>query len=288
MGFQLNHLNVRAETSVAKPTAEETEYAHYLLKSADQSRDAKQYEQATLFYEEAAKEFTRLADEHPNWEHDTSVSQAAYCRRELALVSAENALPVDYLHAPATAHPVASAGIGDGRVGKRVVSEEERKEAVELIKQGKSEEARKMLIDAIKRQPDDIELRMLIATAQCQQGQFVDAVLILEQLVQELPSNAKAFLMLSTAYFGMGDFPAAKRSIERAIALNPGSREAHYNLAQLLLAINAEDQSLAQQHYQQAVDLGADVDEDLEAVLGIQWSREPDLMLIDAETQPDE
>jgi tetratricopeptide (TPR) repeat protein len=283
---QLSACAAYGEASGARPPAEEIEYAHYLLKSADQSRDAKKYVQAAIFYEEAAEEYTRLADKHPTWGKNSSTSRAAYCRRELVLITGDRALPLTNVSAPVVPVSGNSIEIAELRTTQGLVTEGERTNAIELIKQGKSEEARKLLIDAIKRQPDDIELRMLIATAQCQQGQFVDAVMVLEQLVQELPSNAKAFLMLGTAYFGMGDFRAARRGIERAIDINPGSHEAHYNLARLLITINAEDQSLAQHHYQQAVHLGADVDEDLEALIGIQSSREPDLMLIDSETEP--
>ena len=93
IGFQLSNLNVRAEASAARPAVAEIEYAHYLLKSADQYRDAKQYEQAALLHEEAVKALTRLADKYPMWEYDTSVLRAAYCRRELSILSPDNALP---------------------------------------------------------------------------------------------------------------------------------------------------------------------------------------------------
>lgn len=264
----------------------EFEYAHYLLKSADLARDAGDHATATIYYEEAAREYTSLAEKHPTMDHDMSSSLAAYCGRELALITSIAGQPQSRANGVASTETDDTVLQVDYPAAKHVASEGIRADAVELIKQGRSKEAREILIGALKQEPDDIELRMLIATAQCQQGQFGDAVFVLEQLVEDSPSNANAHLMLGTAYFGVGDFPAARRGIERAITIDPGSREAHYDLARLLVTINSEDRDLAQHHYRQAIELGGNVDESLEAMFNVEWSREPDLMLIDPHAQP--
>ena len=55
--------------------------------------------------------------------------------------------------------------------------------------------------------------------------------------------------------------------LEAALAFEPDSREAHYNLAQLLLLTTPRDAERAGEHYREALKFGAQRDAALEAEL---------------------
>jgi len=90
---------------------------------------------------------------------------------------------------------------------------------------------------------------------------------VLESLATDSPSNAAVHVLLGTARFGLGNVAEARDEMERALALDPESKTAHFNLAQILLAASPPDLRAARDHYRKALDLGSAPDEDLDLLL---------------------
>jgi tetratricopeptide (TPR) repeat protein len=257
----------------APSTGLQFEYAYQLSVSGDDARDKKQYPAALVLYEEASKEYKRLIANFPDWQPGISRFRNDYCKQERNIILDKTGLTVsnaiasvasDFMdkRLPAT-RPISGSGarLSESRMPKL------KSDARQLIKAGKSEQARGLLMGALKIAPDDESLRLMISVAQCQEGQFKDAVYILEGLISESPSLANAHLVLGTAYLGLGDMRSARSSIERAIEINPLSQEGHYNLSRMMLADKKPDLESAEHHYRQSLKLGAEPDLDLEAIL---------------------
>ncbi|MBT3193639.1 MAG: hypothetical protein HN341_13905 [Verrucomicrobia bacterium] len=103
----------------------------------------------------------------------------------------------------------------------------------------------------------------------CRTGRYDEAEEQMQALVETATNCSPAYLVLATACVGKGDLAAAETFTRQAIELNPKSKEAHYNLCQLLIRSEDPDFDAARSHYQQAIRLGAEPDADLKAVLGL-------------------
>ena len=94
------------------------------------------------------------------------------------------------------------------------------------------------------------------------------AIDVLTPLVVNNPSDARARSAIGAAWMGLGDVRAAKIALEKAVSLNPQLADAHFNLAQVLLAADPANATKARQHYLDAMALGAVADEELAKTLG--------------------
>lgn len=139
--------------------------------------------------------------------------------------------------------------------------------AREHLEQGRAEDARSALMDALRLEPDDFNTRLMIGAAQCVLEQYLDALFVLEPLAQEFPSNAAVQVALSTAHLGLSQPETARDDLTRAIEMEPDSAIAHYNMARVLLLLDAKNGAAAEEHYRRALALGAAADPALDA----QW-----------------
>lgn len=137
-------------------------------------------------------------------------------------------------------------------------------EANRLMKSDEVTRAITLLTEATELMPAETDLTVLLAVADCRAGAFGDAVKLMVPFDVWRAKNADALLTLGTAYMGLGEIGKARDAIEKVLAINPDSAEAHFNLAQILITISPPDIIRAQQHYQQAVGLGSLVDLDFE------------------------
>ncbi len=103
----------------------------------------------------------------------------------------------------------------------------------------------------------------------CRQGTFADAATVMRALLEKTPDLAPALLVLATALLGQNDFAGARPAVERAVALDPTSPAAHYNLSQLIVRDPEPDFDKARTHYNTARRLGSPADTDLESILGL-------------------
>ncbi len=254
-------------TEETQPTGLQFEYAYQLALSADDARDKQQFPAAIVLYEEAIREYVRLTTDYPDWQPGISRFRQDYCRQERNIILERTGITMSnaMLSVASDVNIKLPSGLTSSRPQARMPKL--KADASELLKEGKSDEARELLLRALRISPDDQTLRQLIATAQCQQGHFDDAVYILEDLVVEAPSSANTHLLLGAAYLGLGDMESARSSLERAIEIDPNTREGHYNLARMMVIGDTPDLITAEKHYRWALELGAKPDVELEALL---------------------
>ena len=148
--------------------------------------------------------------------------------------------------------------------------------ARDKLAQGESEAARDQLVKGFEIDPDNAALRLMAGLAQCQARKFSDAIYLLSELADEQPSNAPVRVALAAAYFGSGDTEKAQAELETAIRLAPDLGDAHYNLAQILLAAPTPDLEAVNRHYRRALALGAPPDLRVEAVIKDPGRRDED------------
>jgi tetratricopeptide (TPR) repeat protein len=159
-----------------------------------------------------------------------------------------------------------SAGSGTNSPCKAVVSAV-KSEANRLMKANGMVPAIALLIEATELMPEETDLVVLLAVANCRDGRFGDAVKLMAPFDVWRAKNADALLTLGTAYMGLGEVGKARDAIEKTLSIKPESAEAHYNMAQILITISPPDVPGAQEHYQQALELGSPVDPEFENAL---------------------
>jgi tetratricopeptide (TPR) repeat protein len=118
--------------------------------------------------------------------------------------------------------------------------------------------------------PPELAKPVSESIAFCRVGRYDDAEKAMQALIEEYPNCSAAYLVWGTACVGKGNLDMATTLIKRAIALEPKSKAAHYDLCQLLIRADEPDFDAARMHYQQAIRLGAEPDGDLKAVLGLE------------------
>ena len=106
--------------------------------------------------------------------------------------------------------------------------------------------------------------------ALCSGGQFEAARHAVAAYCAAAPDDPIGLLVQATASLGLGENETAVALLKRVVAAAPDLREAHYNLAQLLVRTATPDFETARRHYQESIRRGGARDEDLEAVLGLE------------------
>lgn len=267
------------------PAALRFDFAYHILRSADDARSAGDPEGAMILYEEAAKTYRALMREYPSWEPSIARFRAEYCEHEFATLKrlhpqptvpppAEDAPPGEVPQAPpiaplppvVPAPPVAVAAPPPPPVADQALTNLLAK-ARGHLQAGQAEEARTALLEAMRLAPDDVTVRLMIATAQCMLGEYADARFVLETLAVEQPGNMMVPLALSSAYLGLGAPSRARDHLLRVLELAPESPQGHANLARVLMLLDPTNRVEARVHYDQAVTLGASADPTFEAQL---------------------
>jgi len=119
-------------------------------------------------------------------------------------------------------------------------------------------------------QPDSTRQRMLAKTiALCREERYAEAENSAREILARNKRDGLGHLLLGTAALGPGRLTEALTELKLSTTLMPNSQEAHYNLAQLLIRVSPPDIGGARSCYQQAVELGAARDEELEVVLDL-------------------
>jgi len=86
----------------------------------------------------------------------------------------------------------------------------------------------------------------------------------LTRAIHQTPTDAKAHNYLGVVVEKLGWLDAAESELRRAIELEPGYANAHFNLALMYLDRKPPGVELARHHYERAVALGAAKDPDIE------------------------
>ena len=108
---------------------------------------------------------------------------------------------------------------------------------------GRVDESVASLKKALALNPGNWELRFSLASALFKQGEDKSCLAELRDW-PESGKNAEYFNLLGAANARLGQFVEAGKSFEKAIELQPGNQESHYNLALLFLRADAYDEAI--------------------------------------------
>ena len=139
----------------------------------------------------------------------------------------------------------------------------------DMISIDRFDDAEKSLLTILKKEPDNHDARFLMALARVQQGKHADAAVVLDDLLEDNPKDEPALLLAAGSQAAAGKFAKAMTTLDEVMKLNPKSPLGYYNMAWLLLEMNAGKVDEAELYYRQAVKLGGARDRDLERRLGI-------------------
>lgn len=243
--------------------------AYHTLASADETRDTGDITKAVTLYREALAAYRSFGTEHPGAHKSVVQFRIAYCDNQLTALSK----PSRRTDAESDDWETTSRAVSES--GSDNVTNSERDADIAAIKatarrllvRGEREKAHTILEQGLQVSPRDASMRLLMGTAQCQTGRFEEAIELLSKLVADVPSSSRVRVMLATAYFGQNELSNAKTHLEKALRLDQDFREAHFNLAQLLLLMDARDEEAAREHYQKALALGTRPDDQLSFLL---------------------
>lgn len=243
--------------------------AYTLVRLADGAYDRNELEKARSLYSDALETYGVLRRKFPDWQPGVVDYRIRYCMRRIELLPAPTQGETN-----AAVHARSVSDATPRPAPRPVPSDADLKASQALsalidasrrhLLAGNAAPARESLLTALKISPDHPTIRLLLAFAQCQMGQFDDAVTLLDNLIEDEPRNAQAYLYRGAARIGLGLVDEAISDMQQAASLDPSSRDAHYNLAQTLLMKASPDLPVARQHYNKAVELGATPDAALE------------------------
>lgn len=134
-------------------------------------------------------------------------------------------------------------------------------------KQGRVDEAEGLLRKAAALAPNDSATRSLLGVIYFRKGRVEDAFSELTRAVTLDPRNAEAHNYLGITLSEKGWATSAEQEVRKAIELNPQYPDAHFNMAVLYARGKKPRYELARYHYQKALDLGAERDPQIEALL---------------------
>ena len=131
----------------------------------------------------------------------------------------------------------------------------------------KYDEAEKQLKRVIRVEPESGLGWLILGVVYYDQNKLDAALAALAQAVFYEPKDARAHHYLGVTIGRKGWYLGAEDEMRKAIALAPDYPEAHFNLAVFYLQRTPPAVELARRHYQQALDLGAAPDPQVEKSL---------------------
>ena len=258
-----------------QPTAEQDfREAYLLLSQADYARDNQHFTLSIDLYRRALDRYIELAQKYQDWQPGVVRFRLSYCDNQLKALLKNVEDGKIKLRPPGSDADTVVPPEGAASDGKSSVGDSIRK-VKEFVAAGDVNHARNLLLETLRSHPDNIVVRMLIGVVQCEARKFDDAVFLLENLVEETHGNADAHVILGTAYFGLNRAADAIGQMKKALELDPSHKEAHFDLAQILLSVRPPDMEEARTHYRKALSLGAAGDPELDTMLGTSVDSEP-------------
>jgi Flp pilus assembly protein TadD/uncharacterized coiled-coil DUF342 family protein len=134
-------------------------------------------------------------------------------------------------------------------------------------RQGRVDDAEQLLRKSAALAPNDSATRSMLGVIYFRKGRTEEAFSELTRAVTLDPRNAEAHNYLGITLSEKGWATAAEQEVRKAIELNPQYPDAHFNLAVLYVKQKTPRYELARYHYQKALDLGAEPDPQIEAML---------------------
>jgi Flp pilus assembly protein TadD len=131
----------------------------------------------------------------------------------------------------------------------------------------KYDDAEKLLQRVVRSEPESGLGWLVLGVIYYDQNNLDAALAALAQAVLYEPKDARAHHYLGVTIGRKGWYLGAEDEMRKAIALAPDYPEAHFNLAVFYLQRTPPAVELARRHYQQALDLGAAPDPQVEKSL---------------------
>ena len=138
---------------------------------------------------------------------------------------------------------------------------------VAQFRQGKLTAAQLALEKAIAASPNDAFSLTTLGAVMIEQNRIQDSIGYLERASEAAPDDPITLNYLGVASSQLGQFGKAEQSLRRAITVNPGYAEAHFNLAVIYATAKPPSIALAKRHYEKALELGAGPDKRLASML---------------------
>ena len=120
---------------------------------------------------------------------------------------------------------------------------------------------------AIAASPNDAFSLTTLGAVMIEQNRIQDSIGYLERASEAAPDDPITLNYLGVASSQLGQFGKAEQSLRRAITVNPGYAEAHFNLAVIYATAKPPSIALAKRHYEKALELGAGPDKRLASML---------------------
>lgn len=138
---------------------------------------------------------------------------------------------------------------------------------VSQFRQGKLTAAQLALEKAIAVDPKDAFSLTTLGAVMIEQNRIEDAITFLERANESQADDPITLNYLGVASSQLGQFGKAEQSLRRAITVDPGYAEAHFNLAVIYATAKPPSIALAKRHYEKALELGAESDTRLASML---------------------
>ncbi len=260
-------LGIAQEESMAVTASALLEGSYSAMVQGDLHRDGGDQEKALESYRKALSGFITASEQHPELDPEVVKFRIAYCDNQIETLMKESG--VNGSRPPATPEErdvMTPSHVQTAGATARAMSVRLRAIRTQIANRELTE-ARASLIALMKQNPDDAEIRVLMAIVQCMLGRFDDADNMMTTLVQEKPDLARAYAVLSTAKIGLGDIDAAREALTKAIALGSTRPEVYYNMTQIILATKPLDTEAARENYRKSLQLGGRRDPDLDYLL---------------------
>lgn len=234
---------------------------------ADLNRDGGDPQKALLGYRTALSGFIKASQRHPELDPEVVRFRMAYCDNQIESLMKDMGMNGDAKpETPESREAMSSAPVQTAGATADALGIQLRAVRDQIAKRDLTA-ARTSLIGMLKQNPDDSEVRILMATVQCMLGRFDDAENIVATLIEEQPKLSRAHAVLSTAKIGLGDIDGARKALADAIKLGSSSSEVYYNMTQVILATKPLDVDAARESYRRSLQLGGRLDPDLEYLL---------------------
>ena len=141
--------------------------------------------------------------------------------------------------------------------------------ARDMYSAGKYDQVLKSLIKVLRRAPEKFDARYLMALTRMHQSMFVDAQILVDDLLTDYGRNESVLLLAAGVYTATQQYSKAMSTLDKALKISPKRPDGYINMAWLLLEMNPGQLSDPEMYYRRAVELGGKRDSKLEKQLGI-------------------
>lgn len=124
-----------------------------------------------------------------------------------------------------------------------------------------------LLQEARELMPGDLTLVVMLGTAMCIAGNYEGALVLLTRGVPAEQVTTEIRILRGSAQMALGNLGAARVEMEKVLKKDPTSAAAHYNMAQLLVALTPPDGEKAREHYALSLNHGGAPDKQLEQAI---------------------